>query len=128
MTRPEIEPWSPGPLANILPYIYIRIKIFCRPIHFFPFWTKNERIFFTYIYVHVYIYIYIYIYIYTYICNIMAEGFPFMPLCLVRILGDLKKSVELKTRLRMRRVDFRCSQRTDEFARYGRRTRWGWGR
>ena len=42
-----------------------------------------------------------------------------------RILGDLKKSVELRTRHRTRRVDFWGSQRPDEFARYGRRTRWG---
>ena len=42
-----------------------------------------------------------------------------------RICGDLKNSVELKTRHQMRRVDFRDSQRPDEFARYGRRTRWG---
>ena len=42
-----------------------------------------------------------------------------------RILGDLKKVSELRTRHRTRRVDFRGSQRPDEFARYGRRTRWG---
>ena len=42
-----------------------------------------------------------------------------------RILGIVKKS-ELRTRHRTRRVDFRGSQRPDEFARYGRRTRW-WG-
>ena len=40
----------------------------------------------------------------------------------------LKKSVELRTRHRTRRVDFRGSQKPDEFARYGRRTRWGGGR
>ena len=33
-----------------------------------------------------------------------------------------KKSVELRTRHLTRRVDFRDSQRRDEFARYGRRT------
>ena len=42
-------------------------------------------------------------------------------------LGILKKSVELRTRHRTRRVDFRGSQRPDELARYGRRTRWGGG-
>ena len=36
-----------------------------------------------------------------------------------------KKSAELRTRHRTRRVDFRGSQRLDEFARYGCRTRWG---
>ena len=45
-----------------------------------------------------------------------------------RILGDLKKSVELRTRHRTRRVDFRGSLRPDEFVRYGHRTRWGGGR
>ena len=35
--------------------------------------------------------------------------------------------MELKTRHQTRRVDFRGSQRPDEFALYGRRTRWGWG-
>ena len=45
-----------------------------------------------------------------------------------RILGDLKKVSQLRTRHRMRWVDFRGSQRPDEFARYGRRTRWGGGR
>ena len=44
--------------------------------------------------------------------------------CVQRILADLKKSVELRTRHRMRRVDFRGSQRPDEFACYGRHTRW----
>ena len=39
-----------------------------------------------------------------------------------RILGDLKKSVELRTRLRTRRIDFRGSKRPDEFVWYGRRT------
>ena len=33
--------------------------------------------------------------------------------------------VELRTRHRTRRVDFRGSQRPDEFARYGCRSRWG---
>ena len=33
--------------------------------------------------------------------------------------------VESRTRQRTRRVDFRGSQRPDEFARYGCRTRWG---
>ena len=33
--------------------------------------------------------------------------------------------VELRTRHRTRRIDFRGSQRPDEFARHGRRTRWG---
>ena len=42
-----------------------------------------------------------------------------------RIWGDLKKSVELRTTHRTRSVDFRGSQRPDEFVRYGRRTRWG---
>ena len=37
-------------------------------------------------------------------------------------LGDFEKSVELRTRDRTRRVDFRGSQKPDEFARYGRRT------
>ena len=41
------------------------------------------------------------------------------------ILGDLKKSVELRTRHQTGRVDFRGSQRPDKFARYGRCTRWG---
>ena len=41
-----------------------------------------------------------------------------------RILGDWKKSVELRTRLRTRRVDFRGSLRPDEFVRYGHRTWW----
>ena len=35
------------------------------------------------------------------------------------------KTVELRTRHQTRRVDFQGSQRPDEFARYGRRTRWG---
>ena len=39
--------------------------------------------------------------------------------------GFWKKSVELRTRHRTGRVDFRGSLRPDEFARYGRRTRWG---
>ena len=45
-------------------------------------------------------------------------------------LGDFEKVswVELRTRHRTRRVDFRGSQRPDEFVRYGRRTRWGGGR
>ena len=42
-----------------------------------------------------------------------------------RIWGILKKSVELRTRLRTGSVDFRGSLRPDEFVRYGRRTRWG---
>ena len=42
-----------------------------------------------------------------------------------RILGILKKSVELRARHRTRRVDFRGSQRPDEFARNGCRTRRG---
>ena len=44
-----------------------------------------------------------------------------------RIWGILKKVswVELRTRLRTGRVDFRGSLRPDEFVRYGRRTRWG---
>ena len=41
-----------------------------------------------------------------------------------RILGDLKMSVELRTRHRMRRVDFRGSLRPDEFVRHGCCTRW----
>ena len=45
-----------------------------------------------------------------------------------RIWGILKKSVELRTRHRTRRVDFRGSNRLDEFARYGRRTRCGGSR
>ena len=36
--------------------------------------------------------------------------------------------VELRTGHRTRRVDFRGSESPDEFARYRRRTRWGWGR
>ena len=44
--------------------------------------------------------------------------------CARRIWGILKKSVELRTRHQTRRVDFRGSQRPDEFARYGCRTRW----
>ena len=36
-----------------------------------------------------------------------------------------KKSVELRTRLRTGRIDFRDSLRPDEFVRYGRRTWWG---
>ena len=39
-------------------------------------------------------------------------------------LGILKKSVELRTRHRMRRVDIRGSHRPDEFARYGHHTWW----
>ena len=39
-----------------------------------------------------------------------------------RIWGILKKSVELRTRLRTGRVDFRGSLRPDEFVRYGRHT------
>ena len=44
-----------------------------------------------------------------------------------RVIGEIWKSqlVELRTRHRTRRVDFRGLQRPDEFARYGRRTRWG---
>ena len=42
-----------------------------------------------------------------------------------RIWGILKKSVESRTGHRTRRVDFRGSQRPDEFARYGRHTCWG---
>ena len=40
---------------------------------------------------------------------------------------EIRKSqfVELRTRLRTGRVDFRGSLRPDEFAHYGRRTRWG---
>ena len=45
-----------------------------------------------------------------------------------RICGILKKLIELRTRHRTRRVDFRVTQRADEFTRYGRRTRWGGGR
>ena len=42
-----------------------------------------------------------------------------------RIFGILEKSVSwVETRHQMRRVDFRGSQRPDEFARYGRSTRW----
>ena len=44
-----------------------------------------------------------------------------------RIWGDLKKSVELRTRLQTGRVDFRGSLRTDEFVRYGRHPCWGAG-
>ena len=36
--------------------------------------------------------------------------------------------VELRTSHRTRRVDFRGSQRLDEFVLYGRRTRWVGGR
>ena len=36
-----------------------------------------------------------------------------------------KKSVELRTRLRTGRVDFRGSLRPNEFMRYGRHTSWG---
>ena len=42
-----------------------------------------------------------------------------------RILGDLKKSVELRTRLRTGRVDFRGSLRPNKFMRYGCHTCWG---
>ncbi len=42
--------------------------------------------------------------------------------------GDFEKVVELRTRHRTRRVDFRGSQRPDEFARYGCYTRWVEGR
>ena len=42
-----------------------------------------------------------------------------------RISGILKKSVQLRKRHPTRRVDFRGSQRPDEFARYEYRTRWG---
>ena len=45
-----------------------------------------------------------------------------------KILGDLKKSVELGTRHETRRGGFRGSPKPDEFARYGRRTRWEGGR
>ena len=40
-------------------------------------------------------------------------------------LGDFEKVVELRTRLRTGRMDFRGSLRPSEFARYGYRTRWG---
>ena len=41
-------------------------------------------------------------------------------------LGFWKSQLEeLRTGHRKRRVNFRGSQRPDEFARYGRRTRWG---
>ena len=42
--------------------------------------------------------------------------------------GFWEKSVELRTRDRTRRVDFRGWLRRDEFVRYGRCTRWGGGR
>ena len=64
MTRPGIEPRSPGPLANTLP---------TRPmsrvdgkIHFF---SHTHPL--TYIY---YIYIYIYIYTHTHICMYVEKG------------------------------------------------------
>ena len=38
---------------------------------------------------------------------------------------EIWKSRELRTRHRMKRVDFRDSQRPDEIAHYGRYTRWG---
>ena len=38
---------------------------------------------------------------------------------------DFEKVSRVETRHRTRRVDFRGSQRQDEFACYGRRTRWG---
>ena len=41
-----------------------------------------------------------------------------------KIFGIWRKSVELRTRLRTGRVDFRGTERPDEFARYGRRTSW----
>ena len=46
-----------------------------------------------------------------------------------RILRILKKSVELRTRLRTGRVDFQSSLRPDEYVRYGHPTCWGarWG-
>ena len=45
-----------------------------------------------------------------------------------RILGILKKSVSwVEFYLGRRRLAFACSLRPDEFARYGRRTRWGVG-
>ena len=40
---------------------------------------------YTDIYMHIFVFIYIYIYIYKYECNIMAKGFRFMPLGLVRL-------------------------------------------
>ena len=45
-----------------------------------------------------------------------------------RILGDLKKVRELRTRHRTGMVDFGGSQRSDEFTHYGYSTRWGGGR
>ena len=61
MTRPEIEPRSPGPLANTLPtrpmsrFIYIYIYIY---------------IYMQYIWIFLYIYIYIYIYWQHFFINI----------------------------------------------------------
>ena len=43
----------------------------------------------------------------------------------VTIARDGKRGYRVQVRSRTRRVDFRGSQRPDEFARYGRRTRWG---
>ena len=43
----------------------------------------------------------------------------------VEDLGDFEKISWVETRHRKRRVDYRGSQRADEFARYGRRRRWG---
>ena len=42
-----------------------------------------------------------------------------------RVLGILKKSVELRTRLRTGRVNFRGSLRPDKFVYYGHHTWWG---
>ena len=42
-----------------------------------------------------------------------------------RILGILKKSIELRTRLRTGSVDFQSSLSPDEFVRYGFHTCWG---
>ena len=48
--------------------------------------------------------------------------------CARRISGKKSQSVSwVETRHRTRRDDFRGSKRPDEFARYGRRTRWGGG-
>ena len=53
-------------------------------------------------------------------------GWPHAPEACGGFWGFWKSQlVELRTRHRTRRVDFLGSQRSDEFARYGRRTRWG---
>ena len=88
MTRPDIEPRSPGHLSNnltIIPisnphmyiftlytYIYVCVCIYiCIYVYIY-----------IYIYIYTYIYIYIYMYIYMYIyANFIEHNRHFMPTC-----------------------------------------------